>query len=193
MIFTCIIDSLTCTMFLQKKSVCVCVCVGGGLCYYTVVKQFKNILVKTRVSWESALVQRQALSQNWKGKVEGTPQFKWMILNDIGDTCSHRNFKCFRRMWSTAALLWKPQNLQFAVKFCISLLETVRNKDLNMLNCNHHGTDHVTFIECTSESSLYLQATRWLQLKRPLCLWCGDMSVLFSCCVSHGVGLATRS
>jgi len=25
-------------------------------------------------------MQRQALSQNWKGKVEGTPQFKGMIL-----------------------------------------------------------------------------------------------------------------
>jgi hypothetical protein len=52
--------------FLQK---------GGGFCYYTVEKNL-NILIKTRFPWESALVQRQALSQNWKGKVEGTPQFK---------------------------------------------------------------------------------------------------------------------
>jgi hypothetical protein len=53
-------------MFLQKKK-------GGGgggwLGYYTVVKQFKNILVKTRFPWESALVQWRALrigKAKWK-------------------------------------------------------------------------------------------------------------------------------
>jgi hypothetical protein len=139
---TCIIVSLICTMFLQR---------GRGGCAITQSWNNLNILVKTRFPWKSALVQRQALSQNWKGKVEGTSQFKLMILNDISDTCSHRHFKCFWRMWPTATLLWKPQNLQCAVKLCISLLEIVRNKDLNRLNCNNHGTDPVKLIVCTSD------------------------------------------